>query len=92
MNILLVISLVILILSLFGMYRIYQNASSNTLVDENYVIDIDQSIIDFLRNGGRNIKKTFGFVILSIASLYKIIIQLLKNNKLTQKVFDKIQF
>ena len=60
MNILLVISLVILIVSLFGMYRIYQNASSNTLVDENYVIDIDQSIIDFLRNGGRNIKKTFG--------------------------------
>lgn len=91
MNILLVISLVILGLCMFSIYRIYKNASNQTIIDNDYVIDIDQSINDFLRNGGRDIRKTFGFIILSIVSLYKITTQSIKNNKFTQRIFDKIQ-
>jgi hypothetical protein len=74
------------------MYHIYRIALSRSDIDENYTIDIDQSITDFLRDGGRATRKTFGFIILSIVSLYKITIQLTKNNKLVQKIFDKIQF
>jgi hypothetical protein len=92
MNILLIISIIVLGSCIFGMYHIYRIALSRSDIDENYTIDIDQSITDFLRDGGRATRKTFGFIILSIVSLYKITIQLTKNNKLVQKIFDKIQF
>jgi hypothetical protein len=91
MNILLVISLIVLGLCIFGIYRIYQKASNHAMIDDDYTIDIDHSIHDFLRNGGRSVRKTFGFIILSIVSLYKITTQSIKNNKLTQRIFDKIQ-
>jgi hypothetical protein len=92
MNILLIIALCVLSISIFGMYHVYRQANLQSDIDEDYTIDIDQSITDFLREGGRKTKKTFGFVILGTISLYKILIHRIKNNNLVQKIFDKIQF
>ena len=91
MNTLLYISILLLILSIGGMVYIIKKASTQTTLSEDYNIDIDQVINDFLRAGGKRVKNTIGFIILGIISLYRIVVARISKINIVQKILEKTQ-
>lgn len=93
MNTLLIISSALCIISLIIIGYIYhKHRNENTTEHEELVIDADTYIHQTLRKGGKVLKNTSGFIVLGMLSLYKILLQQIRKNKLTQKIFNKLQF
>lgn len=91
MNILLYISILLLVLSGGGIAYIIKKAIHQSDLSDQYTIDIDQVIHEFLRRGGKSVKNTFGFIILGILSLYRIIATRIAKVNIIQRVLEKIQ-
>jgi hypothetical protein len=91
MNVLLYISILLLILSLGGIVYVIKKANKENELSQEYTTDIDQVLHDFLRSGGKRVKNTFGFIILGILSLYRIISSRIAKINIIQKVLEKIQ-
>lgn len=91
MSTLLYISIILLILSIGGIVYIIKKASIQSEIESDFTVDIDLVIHDFLRKGGKRIKNTFGFIILSILSLYRIIAARISKVNFIQKLLEKIQ-
>lgn len=91
MNVLLYISILLLILSVGGIVYIIKKANKKNDLPDQYTIDIDNTVHDFLRSGGKRVKNTFGFTILGILSLYRIIATRISKINIIQKVLEKVQ-
>lgn len=74
-----------------GITYIIKNASNQTQALNDFTVDIDQVIHDFLRRGGKRVKNTVGFIVLGVVSLYRIIAIRVAKFNFIQRILEKIQ-